>query len=226
MSVSWCVVGAAVASEFVVPDSFRDLRVLEHEGAHLGYPATMTPVPRGPPPGGEAVVPLVRGPMAPGGPAVEIGFTWGPSDDPAFVLSRVDGAPLEVPDLHGTRLFVTPTAIYLGGVANRCFDERRKFVVADGRVTEVAQPFLAVGIDTPLTAPARLTTEPGAGLEVATVKAGASVHVLVARPDGRTVDGCPVHYLVRTSFGLVGWVAQTDGYAAPSPLAAIRFHGD
>lgn len=149
----------------------------------------------------------------------QVRFTPGPSDDPQFCLQVAgDWTASEADCVSGQQLYHSGDNIYIAGNANQCFTVRRKYHLQPHGWVEVKQPFLYVGLETTTNALATLTSEPGGGDEVATLPPGAPVTVLVDQGE---------HYLVATSFGLVGWVTQHEPQPfRGEPLEGIYFRGD
>lgn len=102
------------------------------------------------------------------------------------------------------------------------FNERRKYTYNGKQFVEVKQPYLYVGLKTtvkPLgseAAPLVLYADKSQQTRVATLPVGTEIEVLLQESSE--------WYLVRTSFGLVGWTKVTMG--AYDTQIGIRFAGD
>ncbi len=111
--------------------------------------------------------------------------------------------------------------MYTEGNINHSFNERRKYRLTAQGVKEVEQPFLYVGVKDKLLKPVKLYSDKSYKTVVATLPKGYEVEVLLAEDDA--------NYLVRTQFGLVGWLylSDEDNYAFGEPLIqGLGFLGD
>ncbi|GBG13348.1 sorbosone dehydrogenase [Novimethylophilus kurashikiensis] len=108
--------------------------------------------------------------------------------------------------------------IYVEGHNDTMFNVRKKYGWHDGKCIEIKQPFNFVGLDTTTREPIELFSSQEYKQIVATLPKGSPVTVLLNEGE---------HYLVKTPFGLLGWVKIRDGVQqAESPIAGIYFAGD
>ena len=209
--------GVARADE--VPQSFAHLRKVETDdtGSLYVHPKQAC-VPKVFDEEGPAHTELCQ--LAIGSKTVVVEFSNGPSDDPAFLL-RVGEESLLLP---GTSLYAPGGAsIYVSGWTNSFHPQRRKFTFDGRRFVEVVQPFEYVGIKSRVT---HIGEEGGSTTvtlfadkekkgKVAVLPEGSEIEVLLADRDD--------WYLVRTSFGLVGWYSTHGSLITPIGLV---FAGD
>ena len=161
------------------------------------------------------------------GKKMQIIFSNGASDDPYFefyVVSDKGEYTKPVLGVAATTLYVpNGKNIYAEGWTNSMFNHRRKFSF-DGTVfQEVKQPMYYVGIQTTVQniepnkkSYLTLYQDKKKSKKVAVLPQGSEIEVLLA-------DG-PEWYLVRSSFGLVGWVYVTQGLYRTK--IGVRFAGD
>lgn len=165
--------------------------------------------------------PVITTRLRPGGPSVDIYFDPGPSYDPSYLVVPA-GSPIDAkaqdPEITANVLIVPGNGfLYLAGKTNRPFDMRRKYRLDDkGQLQEVAQPFYGVALETTTRSEVTLTASPEGGDNVASIPAGEPVSVLVNSGDS---------YLIRTRFGLVGWVVVPPGSQAPA-IVGLEYSGD
>lgn len=158
---------------------------------------------------------------------VYILYTPGMSDDPAFRIVEESGRTLwdEAADelcIHASGV------IYTAGHTNKMINERRKYTYAAGRVTETPQPYLYAGIKGKLRKPVTLYSDRTRGVVVANLPVGYEVEVLLSENTDPLAEELPKHYLVRTAFGLVGWLRLTDNdmYHLDPVVRGLGFQGD
>ena len=155
-------------------------------------------------------------------------FTSSPSADPYFEIHELPkkGTKLETRKILGvgaTTLYIPKgNNVYAEGWCNTMFNERRKYTYNDKHFAEVKQPYMYVGMKTtvqPLGSekpPLILYSDKSQQTRVATLPVGSEIEVLLQDSNE--------WYLVRTSFGLVGWTKVTMG--AYDTQIGIRFAGD
>lgn len=162
--------------------------------------------------------------------SVNILFSPGPSHDPAFIITDsknnlIWGYPADEMCINSAGV------IYTAGHSNKMFNERCKWTFNGKAVKEVKQPFYFVGFKGKSLKSIKLYSQKTGGEVVATVPVGYEIEVLLSEADTPVdEDGfssMPMNYLVRTSFGLVGWLrlTQDDTYMEPV-LDELRYWGD
>lgn len=144
------------------------------------------------------------------------GGSWDPG---ITVLQEKDGLLKPLLHIRGLR-FALPGngAIYVDGHNNTMFDVRRKYEWHDGTFVETRQPFRYVGLDTVTQSAIDLFSSRKYTRVIASLPKGAPVSVLLNRGSD---------YLVKTSFGLLGWIRIREGIQREeSPIQGIYFEGD
>lgn len=156
---------------------------------------------------------------------VYILFSPGPSVDPFFGIKDAQGR--EVWGTAADEMCINDNGIiYTAGHTNAMFNERHKYIFANGRVREVPQPYMYVGIKDKTLKTITLYSQKEGGEVVATLPKGYEVEVLLA-DEATNESSMNNRYLVRTSFGLVGWLRLSEDETFGSPvLNELRFWGD
>lgn len=162
---------------------------------------------------------------------VNILYSPGPSSDPHFLITDKNGK--EIWTENAEEMCMNSNGIiYTSGNMNKMFNIRMKFQLADGKITEVKQPFYYVNVKGKLLKPVKLYSQKRDGIVVATLPVGYEIEVLLAEADTPTdEDGykeLPMNYLARTDFGLVGWLRLTedDTYYLDPVIKGLGFYGD
>jgi hypothetical protein len=140
-------------------------------------------------------------------------FQPGLSNDPFFIIRRGNR---EIGSLEANELILPGSGIvYTTGHTNKFFDERRKYQLKDGKLREVKQPFLHVGLQTKAKSAIVLYSSTDYRQVLTTLPKNTEVEVLVA--NGK-------NYLIRTPFGLTGWWKNDSG--KETPFENLQYQGD
>jgi len=147
-----------------------------------------------------------------------VDYEEGPSVDPYFVITR-EGSEEPAGTIPGVHLYLPGNgSIYTSGHANTMFDEHRKYTVRSGQLVETKQPFLSVGIEGKAKKDLTIYSTPAQKEAVAAIPKGAPMTVLLA-------DDAD-HYLIKTAFGLVGWVTIPADSQEAMVIEGLFFAGD
>jgi hypothetical protein len=147
----------------------------------------------------------------------EVYYSEGPSADPSYRLSKVGQAENSI-SFGGEDLYIPGNgAVYVTGIMNRMFLQRRKYALVNGRFQEVTQPLLYVGMASIAQRDLKITATANGGAEIATIAKGSAVEILLNQGDD---------YLLKTPFGLVGWLRITDIGLQDDVLKGLKFNGD
>ncbi len=149
-------------------------------------------------------------------------FAPGLSEDPTFYILNSQNKQVWS---YGLEYMCVNSAgiIYVSGNAHHMFNTHRKFKIKGESITEVKQPYLYVGINSKLLKPAKLYSQKDRkGNVIANLPKGYKIEVLLATQEGNNQK----NYLVKTAFGLVGWLSldEDDTYLKPM-VEGLRFHG-
>lgn len=148
---------------------------------------------------------------------VWIDFDPGPSVDPGIVVTRV-GSTEPAGYVSGLDFYIPGTgAIYASGHTNTMFDTRVKYVLEGGKLSEVKQPFYWVGLESKALKDIALLSAKGSQEVVARLPKGSALTVVLAEGDW---------YLIKTPFGLVGWIEVKDYAQQAETVEGLFFQGD
>jgi hypothetical protein len=146
-----------------------------------------------------------------------IGFNPGPSDDPSFEIWPF-GKRDQMVSMSGLSLYLPGNgSVYVSGHTNNMFDMRRKFERVNGQWQETKQPFYFVGKESKTLKAITLYGELGLKTEVAKLPPGAAITVLINQDD---------YFLLKTPFGLTGWMKLEEYSQLAETLEGIYFAGD
>lgn len=130
-------------------------------------------------------------------------FDYGMSADPSFSIAKKDGDSFkQLGSISGLILYIPGNGnIYSEGHVNNYFNERKKYKLINDRLVEAKQPYRYVGIKTKTKGLLKLYTDKTQEELIATLPPEADIEILLNDND---------YYLIKTSFGLVGWWKFSD----------------
>ncbi len=138
----------------------------------------------------------------------QIEFDSGQSDDPTFWIKRLDPGNVmtEVLSIGALKLYVPGNnAVYTEGHTNNLFNQKCKYQASKGVITEVKQPFYHVGMKGKLYKEFTLYSDTTLKQVVGKLPTNSLVEVLLAE----NTDYYLPKLLLKSDFGLVGWVEVT-----------------
>lgn len=163
---------------------------------------------------------------------VNILYSPGPSADPQFIISDKNNQLIW--SEFSEELCVNSNGIiYLSGNLNKMFNQRKKLQFSNGKVREVKQPYYYVDVRGKLLKPIKLYSQKeNRGELIATLPIGYEIEVLLADANVQMSEyGYEeeiTNYLVRTAFGLVGWLklSESDTYFMDPVVKGLGYLGD
>ena len=151
-------------------------------------------------------------------------FDGGMSDDPEFSIYRKDQKLLG--HVSCVEMYINASGlVYTAGHANNMFNRRRKFQIQKDTLMEIKQPYYYVGIKGPVQKDITLYRGKTGTETVAQLPKGYEVEVLLAEPLAKDYE-TDYLFLVRTDFGLVGWLRLTNEDMFGGVLTELFFNGD
>jgi len=145
-------------------------------------------------------------------------FSSAESCDPMYSIYKEAGDSLiSMGTIECLDLFVPGNGyLYCRGHANTTYNKRKKYKLIEDQLVEVKQPYYHVGIRSEIIESIVLYTDKTLKEELAKLPKGAEVEVLLNEDE---------MFLVKTSFGLVGWWKPESLYPK-SPVPGLYFRGD
>ncbi|RKE04072.1 hypothetical protein [Marinifilum flexuosum] len=145
-------------------------------------------------------------------------FSSAESCDPMYSIYKETGDSLiSMGTIECLDLFVPGNGyLYCRGHANTTYNKRKKYKLVGDQLVEVKQPYYHVGIRSEIIESIVLYTDKTLKEELAKLPKGAEVEVLLNEDE---------MFLVKTSFGLVGWWKPESLYPK-SPVPDLYFRGD
>jgi hypothetical protein len=151
-------------------------------------------------------------------------FSHGPSADPSFGIGTKAGKMLGT--VNGLEFYLTNNStFYVNGHTNNLFNKKRKFQIKSDTIAEVVQPFYYVGLQSVTLKDIVLYKDKTSTEVVASLPKGYKIEVLLTdygKPDFELEE----HFLVRSDYGLVGWVRLNKEESWDKTIKGLFFAGD
>jgi hypothetical protein len=147
-------------------------------------------------------------------------FSQGPSCDPIFEF--YNSIKIKKPNfsIKGIKLYIPGNGyIYVSGHTNNLFDTKKKFEIKANKLVEVEQPFYYVGLKTKTLKPVKLYNSQEFTNEIASLPENYDIEVLMYDYKNKL-------FIVRTDFGLVGWINIGWIGQKPDLIDGIFYNGD
>jgi hypothetical protein len=151
-------------------------------------------------------------------------YSEGMSADPGYVVTTSSGKVVH--SFSCIEFYINGSGtIYTSGHVNNMFDRKRKFQVQNDTIVEVSQPFNYVGLKGKTLKSIVLYQEKVGDKIIAQLPKGYEIEILLA--DAATKDfGMDYNLLVKTDFGLVGWLRLTNEDTYGTVLKELYYAGD
>jgi len=146
-------------------------------------------------------------------------FTEGASADPEFIFYK-DGQSEAVSYISGLNLYIPGNGnIYVSGHTNNNFNERKKYTLKNGKFVEASQAYYYVGLKTKTIKPITIYKTENLTGSVASLPKDYSIEVLINK---QGTD----FYLIKTDFGLTGWVKTGSTNYGDGAIDGLFYMGD
>ncbi|TKG95867.1 hypothetical protein EYV94_06135 [Puteibacter caeruleilacunae] len=156
--------------------------------------------------------------------SLTITYSAGLSADPEFVIFSKSGEIIE--RFSCLEFYINGSGtIYTSGHTNSMYNRRRKFQIKNDTIDEIIQPFNYVGLKGKTLKAITLYKNKTGSEIIAQLPQNYFIEILLA--DGKTKDyAIDYNFLVRTDFGLVGWLRLEREEAFGEVLKNLYFAGD
>ena len=156
--------------------------------------------------------------------SLTIVYSQGMSADPSFTIT--DSNDKRIKDFSCLEFYINGSGtIYTSGHTNNMFDRRRKFQMQNDTIMEIIQPFNYVGLKGRTLKAITLYKDKIGNEIVAQLPKDYEIEILLA--DGATPDfDLDTNFLVKTDFGLVGWLRLNEDDTYGAILKELYYAGD
>jgi hypothetical protein len=153
---------------------------------------------------------------------LQIIYSPGLSVDPLFIISKKNGKI--VGRVAALEFYINNNGIiYSAGHTNNMFNQRQKFQLTQDTLLEIRQPFYYVGLKSKTTSPLTLYQSKTGDEIIAQLPKDYEVEILLCDTEKNKSQK---YYLVKTDFGLIGWLRLTSDATYDTPIEGLRFAGD
>lgn len=156
--------------------------------------------------------------------SLTIVYSPGMSADPSFTITNSNDQGIR--DFSCLEFYINGSGtIYTAGHTNNMFDRRRKFQIQGDTILEIIQPYNYVGLKGKTLKAITLYQDKIGNEIVAQLPKGYEIEILLA--EGTTPDfDLNTNFLVKTDFGLVGWLRLEEGDIFGAILKELYYAGD
>ncbi len=147
-------------------------------------------------------------------------YSEGQSDDPQLIIEYNKEIILTA---DGDKFHFKGKSIYVEGFSNSLFDKKRKFVFENGKFNEVKQPLYFVGIKGKLKRNIKIYETKSLTSIVANLPKEYPVEIVMAEFNE---NDFAEYFLVKTKFGLIGWIKIETEDENGGLIDGFYFHGD
>jgi hypothetical protein len=148
----------------------------------------------------------------------DVYFDGGPSCDPGYILRLTSNPKGSAIRISGTQIIIPGNGnIYSSGHANTMFNVRRKYIKKGNDLVGIKQPYYSVDIKSAALQDITIYSSTNYIEPVAFIPKGTIAEVILEDNN---------HYLIRTEFGLLGWLKIDPWPQYPKYFKEIYFHGD
>jgi hypothetical protein len=156
--------------------------------------------------------------------SLNILYSQGMSADPGFEISKENGE--RVTGFSCLDFYINESGtIYTSGHTNSMYDKRRKFQIQEDTIIEIQQPFRYVGIKGQTLKPITLYEEKTGESVVAHLQKNYEIEILLTESSAKDFE-IEYNYLVKTEFGLIGWLRLTYEDTYGKVLEELFYAGD
>ncbi len=151
-------------------------------------------------------------------------YSQGMSADPAFTITGSNDKRIK--DISCLEFYINGSGtIYTSGHTNNMYDRRRKFQMQNDTIIEIIQPFNYIGLKGKTLKAITLYKDKIGNEIVAQLPKDYEIEILLA--DGATPDfDLDTNFLVKTDFGLVGWLRLKGDDTYGGILKDLYYAGD
>jgi len=151
-------------------------------------------------------------------------FSEGLSDDPMFSIFKTNGK--QVGRVSALDFYLTSNGIfYTAGHTNNMFNKRRKFKIENDTIIEIKQPYYYVGLKGKILKPLTLYSDKELKNAIAQLPTDYEVEILLAETGSKDFE-IDFYYLVKSNFGLVGWIKISNNDIWNNLIDGFFYAGD
>ncbi len=157
-----------------------------------------------------------------------LSFTSFPSYDHAFSFYKKENNEYNYSfSIGGKQIYLPGNGfVYVSGHSNNMFSEKRKYKLENDSLTEIKQPYYYVGLNTKTSETIAIFESQKLERKVATLPKNSEIEVVLCEYiyDKKNEFIQDEYYLIKTSFGLIGWWRLDHSYK--QTINGLFYNGD
>ena len=147
-------------------------------------------------------------------------YSEGQSDDPQLIIEYNTNIILTA---DGDKFHFRGKSLFVEGYSNNLFNKKRKFIFENGKFNEVRQPLYFVGIKGKLKRNIKIYKTKSLKSTVANLPKNYPIEIVMAEFNE---NDFAEYFLVKTKFGLIGWLKIEIDDENGGLIDGFYFHGD
>lgn len=152
-------------------------------------------------------------------------ITFGSIDGPSIGFSLIETKPPHkiIGQIYASSLIIPGNgSIYSIDRYYENFETRRKYSLKNGKIIEEKQPFYSVNLNSYALRPIDIYSDLELKNKLASIPANGRIEIILCTDSNSRSD----IYLVRTSFGLIGWAKLIAGQYQSVDVEGLYYNGD
>lgn len=143
--------------------------------------------------------------------------------NPEFVIYDSNNPKKVIETINADHLYINGSGNIYSSGGEGTFDARKKYVLKNGKINYVEQPFYYVGLKSKTLNPITIYQTKNLEMEIASLPANYDIEVILSDKVFNETEGL---YLVKTAFGLIGWAKLKAGQYKSIDVNGLIYKGD
>jgi hypothetical protein len=153
----------------------------------------------------------------------ELAICYGFCPGPSFYIYDNKNPDLYLGHINAQTLYIPGNGFIYASGGEGSFDAKRKYQILENEIVEIKQPFYYVGLKSTTLKPITIYQTKELKKKIAGLPVEYPIEVMLAERDFTSTDDL---YLVKTSFGLVGWARLKAGQYTEIDVKGLIYRGD
>lgn len=142
---------------------------------------------------------------------------------PEFIIYDSTNPDKIIGVINADHLYINGSGSIYSSGGEGTFDARKKYVLKNGKIEQVNQPFYYVGLKSKTLNPINIYDSKNLETKVASLPANYNIEIILSEQAFNETEAL---YLVKTEFGLVGWTKLKAGQYKAIDIEGLIYKGD